>query len=349
MSDRTEAPTPRRRQEARERGEIARSPELNTAVGLIVAFALLKSVGPAVSDRLGAVLADLLSQSGSMLESPETLRTLLLGLTVPIGLSVAPFAVGLMAAGFASSAVQVGFNVSSHYLKPNWGRLNPLAGLKRMFSSQSLVELGKQILKVTLIGFIAYSALQGKADGFMALSRMELRASVYFLWTTVGELGTRVGMVMLVLALADYAYQRRQHDKKLRMTKQEVIEEMKRYENPFIRSRIRQQQRRMAMQRMMAAVPTADVVITNPTHLAVALKYDGGKMGAPVVVAKGQRLVAERIRDLARANGVPLVERRPLAQALFKMVVVGMEVPEELYQAVAEVLAFIYGLKAARR
>jgi flagellar biosynthetic protein FlhB len=291
----------------------------------------------------------LLAGSYPSFESPETFRTFVLSATAPVALSVAPLMAGLMVAGVVASTMQTGLYASGHALKPSLARLNPLAGFQRLFSARGLVDLVKQMAKVGIIGLVCYSMVAPRVGEVVRLSRMDLRQGVAWTWQLTADIGVRVGLVMLILALLDYAYQRRQHQQRLRMTRQELIEEMKQYENPFIRSRIRQQQRRMAAQRMMAAVPKADVVITNPTHLAIALQYDPEKMAAPVVVAKGQRLTAERIRDLARRHGVPVIERKPLAQALYRMVEVGMEVPAELYQAVAEVLAFIYSLKGERR
>ncbi|NPV06687.1 MAG: flagellar biosynthesis protein FlhB [Anaerolineae bacterium] len=348
MADRTEAPTPRRRQEARERGEIARSQELSSAVGMTAAFTILRSVGPATCGQLSEMAAKLVSGGHAGFESPEGFRALLLSAGAPIALSLAPLMGVLMLSGVLVSVAQTGLYLSGHSLRPNLARLNPLAGMRRIFSSRSLVELAKQLAKIALIGAVCYPMTRSHMPGLVGLARVDLNQALTWVWQLTVDMGVRVGLVMIVLALADYVYERRQHEKRLRMTRQEVIEEMKRYENPFIRARIRQQQRRVAMQRMMASVPKADVVITNPTHLAVALQYDPKRMGAPVVVAKGQRLIAERIRELALRHGVPVVERRPLAQALYGMVEVGMEVPSELYQAVAEVLAFIYSLRGRR-
>jgi flagellar biosynthetic protein FlhB len=348
MADRTEAPTPRRRQEARERGEIAKSPEVNSAIGMVVAFTLLRGAGPALSGRLAQGLVAVLDGSSPGFDSPESLRTFFLQTGLPVGLGLAPFILALMLAGVLASAAQTGLYFSGQALSPRWSRVNPLAGFRRLFSVRGLEELFKAGAKILVVGLVAYGALRGQAQQFLSLSSMSLAMGTATVWRVVTDVGVRVGMVMLVIALADYLYQRRQLEQNLRMTKQELVEELKRYENPVIRSRIRQQQRRMAMQRMMAAVPKADVVITNPTEFAVAIAYDPADMRAPKVVAKGQRLVAERIRRLAKENGVPIVERRPVARALYRAVEVGHEIPAELYQAVAEVLAFIYSLRSVR-
>ena len=349
MADRTEAPTPRRRQEARAHGDIARSVEVNSAVGLLTAFTLFKSLGPAMSARLGHTVESLLGNGILEIESPEALRAFMLRTILPLGLAMVPFVGALMLAGVLASVAQVGFTMTGQALMPRWSRINPLSGLRRLFSGSGLQALLKAGAKITVIGLVAYAGVRGQVHHLLNLGRMELSGAASTLWRLVTDLGTRVGLVMLVIALADYIYQHWQFEKNLRMTRQELIEEMKRYENPIIRSRIRQQQRRIAMQRMMAAVPKADVVITNPTEFAVALSYDATTMRAPQVVAKGQRLVAQRIRHIAEENGVPIVERKPLARALFKMVEVGAEIPADLYQAVAEILAFIYSLRRDKR
>ena len=348
MAEKTEAPTPRRRQEARERGEIARSPEVNSAVALIVAFVLLRGAGASMSGELSRVLQSLLELDSQALANPQEVRTLLAGVALQVGMGMAPFVACLLGAGVAASAAQTGFMFAGQPLVPRWNRVSPFTGLKRLFSARGLVELLKASAKMAIVLYVAYSVLRGRVQNLVVLPNADLRSGTYLLWMTATDVGIRVGLVMLVIALADYVYQRRQHEKGLRMTRQELIEEMKRYENPFIRSRIRQQQRQLAMRRMMADVPKADVVITNPTEIAVALRYDRRSMQAPTVVAKGQRLMAERIRSLAEEHGVPIVERKPLARALYAAVEVGAQIPGDLYQAVAEVLAFVYSLRERR-
>lgn len=349
MAEKTEAPTPRRKREARERGQVAKSPEVNNALLLLVAFLLLRSMGAGICDQLVSVAKDLFSDMTANADSPETLRTAILGIGSPMAMALFPFMLVLVFTGVVASASQVGLMFTAGAMAPKFERINPFSGLKRLFSSRSLIELAKACAKIGLVCLVAYSVVRGRAPVLAEMSGMSLEAGVGYIWSLSTDVGTRVGAVMLAVALADYVYQRRQHTQSLRMTRQELIEEFKRYENPQIKARIRQQQRRLAMRRMMASVPKADVVITNPTHIAVALKYDALTMRAPQVVAKGQRLTAERIRDLAEANGVPIVERKPLARALYKLADIGMEIPGDLYQAVAEVLAFVYSLRSSRK
>jgi len=349
MAEKTEAPTPRRREEARQRGQIARSPEVNAAIGLLLGFTLLRSLGPSVVAQLAEVVESTLGGAATGLDTPEALRTFAIHLGVRIGLALLPLFGSLVLAGVVASVAQVGFYFSGQALVPRWNQVNPLEGLRRLLSLRGLQELAKALAKTALVAVIVYSALQGHINSLVGLARVDLNAGVAAMWSLATGIGLRVGLLMVVLAGGDYIFQRWQLNKSLRMTRQELIEELKRYENPFVRARIRQQQRAMAMQRMMAAVPQADVVITNPTELAVAIKYDASTMPAPQVVAKGRRLIAQRIRELAIANGVPVLERKPVARALFAATEVGMEIPADLYQAVAEVLAFVYSLKEGRR
>lgn len=354
MSDRTEAPTAHRRAEARSKGQVAKSIEINSAAILLASFWLLRAMGADPIEPLGTLMRRSFTALGTFprMGGPETaeitLNTLRSG-SLMIGSTaltvVAPLVLLIMAVGIAANVGQVGFLFSQEALKPDFSRISPLNGFKRVFSGRGLFDLLKSLLKIAVISFVVYTALRDNYPALVSTSRMSLTAAISNLAQVGLAVGFKVGLVMVVLAVVDYVFQRREFEKSLRMTKQEVIEEMKRYENPQLRSRIRSRQRQLAMNRMMAAVPQADVVITNPTHLAIALSYQHGEMRAPQVVAKGERLVAERIKEKAREHQVPLVENKPLARSLFKLVEVGQEVPLELYQAVAEVLAFVYRVK----
>lgn len=355
MSDRTEAPTAHRREEARRKGQVAKSIEINSAAILLVSFWLLRVMGSDLIGPLGTLMRRSFTALGTFPRIGEgqamseitlnTLRTgsLMIGSTIVT--VIAPLVLSIMAVGIVANLGQVGFFFSQEALKPDISRISPLNGFKRVFSGRGVFDLLKSLLKIVVIGFVIYTALRDNYPALVSISQMSLITAISSLAQIGLAVGFKVGMVMVVLAAIDYIFQRRQFEKSLRMTKQEVIEEMKRYENPQLKSRIRSRQRQLAMSRMMAAVPKADVVITNPTHLAIALCYQHGEMRAPQVVAKGERLVAERIKEKARECKVPLVENKPLARSLFKLVEVGQEVPLELYQAVAEVLAFVYRIK----
>lgn len=356
MSDRTEAPTAHRREEARRKGQVTKSIEINSAFILLASFWFFRVMGTdmvtpleTLMRRSFAALGTFSAIGGGGQQTSEitlaTLRTggLMIGSTVVT--VIAPLILLIMAIGIVTNVGQVGFLFSQEALKPDISRISPLNGFKRIFSGRGVFDLLKSLLKIVVIGFVVYTGLRDNYPALVSTSRMSFVVAISNLVQIGLTIGFKVGMVMIVLAAIDYIFQRRQFEKSLRMTKQEVIEEMKRYENPQLKGRIRSRQRQLAMSRMMAAVPKADVVITNPTHLAIALCYQHGEMRAPQVVAKGERLVAERIKEKAREHQVPLVENKPLARSLFKLVEVGQEVPLELYQAVAEVLAFVYRIK----
>lgn len=347
--DRTEPPSPRRLSEARKKGQVAKSVELSAAVALLVGFWILSSSGP----RLFAAMRALIEQGLARLTQGDiTMSSLQSGMLIAGQLVVqalAPLILAMLGVAIGVNVAQTRGLVSLHLIKPDLGKLNPIDGLKRLVSFRGFVQLVKSLAKLAVVGLVVYQAISANLDLMLATSRMTLSAGLGQIAQLGLTVGQRVALVMVALAALDYVYQRRQFYKSLRMTKQEVKEEAKLYENPELRGRIRQRMREVAIRRMMAAIPKADVVITNPTHLAVALHYDKRKMQAPQVVAKGQRLIAERIKELARQHGVPLVENKPLAQALYQSVEIGHEIPVSLYQAVAEVLAFVYRLKRGQR
>lgn len=241
--------------------------------------------------------------------------------------------------------LQVGFHVSTESLAPQLGRINPVEGAKRIFSKRALVELAKATLKIAVIGYMAYMAVKPDLGKLPSLLYMEPPEAAAFAARLVGKIALWIGSCMLAVAAIDYLYQRWEHEDSIKMSVQDIKDELKQTEgDPYIRSAIRARQRQLAQSRMMQAVPTADVVITNPTHVAVAIRYDAPSMNAPVIVAKGIALIAERIREIAKDNNVPIVENPPLARTLHELGEVGQEIPVELYQAVAEVLAYVYRL-----
>ncbi len=346
--ERTEQATPRRRDEARQKGQIAKSVEINSAAVMLAAFWLLRLMGSQFYDGLTTVMRRSFAHLPGIDMTIEELQGGALAAGLAMIWTIAPFVLPLVLVGVVANVAQVGWLFSGKTLQPDFNKINPANGFKRLFSLRGLVDLLKSLLKVVIVGFIIYITLRDNYPTIISTSRMQLASGVSMLAQLAIDIGFRVAMVMVVIAAIDYAYQRYEHEKSLRMTKQEVKEEMKQQENPQLKSRIRARQRQLAMSRMMAAIPQADVVITNPTHFAVVLRYQQGKMAAPQVVAKGQRLVAQRIKEKAREHSVPLVENKPLARTLFKMVEVGQAVPTELYQAVAEVLAFVYRLKTLK-
>ncbi|NPV92035.1 MAG: flagellar biosynthesis protein FlhB [Firmicutes bacterium] len=344
--EKTEKATPRRRQEARKRGQVVKSVELNSALLLLVTFSTLYLSLPYLWEGWGAFTVKAISNYTRTNLDEAFLSSLMLETTLVSAKMVLPIVGAAFVTGLVVSVLQVGFLVSGEGLKMNLGRLNPLEGFKRLFSKRAVVELFKSIWKVVAVGYIAYNAVYGNIALFPQLMDADIWTAVELVNEMIFSIAWKVGLLLLVMAVLDYFYQWWEMEQSLKMSKQEIKDEYKQMEgDPQIKAKIKERQRKMAMQRMMSQVPQADVVITNPTHFSVALSYQAKLMDAPVVVAKGQDLIALRIREIARQNGVTIVEDKPLAQALYRSVEIGDKVPPELYQAVAEVLAFVYRLK----
>lgn len=349
FQEKTEQATPRRRDEARRKGQVARSQELNSAVVLLAALVGLHFLGTGVLHRLMEFMKHIMAEGPSIVVTPASFPMYVIDWSRAYFFSVFPVILIVGAAGLAISLGQVGFLVNEEALQPKLNRLNPGPGLKRLVSKRSLFELVKGILKILIVGYVSYLTIAPEIGRISGLSDIGIGDTFGYMGTMIFRVGLNTALILLVLAIIDYAYQRWEWLNGLKMTKQEVKEETKQTEgDPQVRSRVRSLQREMARKRMMDEVPEADVVITNPTHYAVAVKYDLDTMDAPRVVAKGQNLIAQRIKELARDAGVPLVENKPLAQTLFKAVEVGGEIPQDLYRAVAEVLAYVYRLKGKR-
>ena len=349
--ERTEAPTPRRRQEAREQGQVARSQDLTGAVLIVGAILLLNAFGRDLVAALRTLLGDSLSLRNDHTASAgvalaEALRSL-----AHVALALAPLLIGVILLVVMANILQVGLGLNFKRLQPDLAALNPLKGLGKMFGhGRSPVQALMAAAKLAALVLVAYSAVGDRLR--LIVSAQELTYLQIFALGSqvVYAIGLRVGVALLVLAVIDFAWQKWRLEQQLKMTKQEVKEEMRRMEgDPKIKQRRRQIAMQIAHQRLKKDVPTADVVVTNPTEFAVALKYDSDAMHAPRVVAKGQGLMAQRIREIAIASGVPILERKPLARALFKLVEVGQEIPEELYSAVAEILAYVYELSGKAR
>lgn len=343
--ERTEAPTGKRLEEARRKGQVARSPEVATAFMILGMAGFLTWGGTAWSRSLTELLPTLLVRArledwhpGAVHDYGLEVLRLFLHLVLP------PILV-LAVMGLSANLLQVGFLLTTQTLEGNWGKLNPFQGLKRLFARHMLVELFKAPLKLGAIGGVAYVTLRPHAADLVTLAGRDPWSAVGTVTGVTLMLLWRIGAAYLVFAAIDYGYQRWAHRRSLRMTREEVKEENRQTEgDPHVRARTRSLHRQYAMRRMMSQIPTADVVVTNPTHVAIALKYDRDTMRAPRVVAKGVRLIAEEIKRRARDAGVPIVEHPPLAQALYKTVALGGEIPAALYRAVAEVLAYVYML-----
>ena len=257
-----------------------------------------------------------------------------------------PFTVVMLCVGLGANIIQKGFLFTLKPLAPNFSKIDPIKGFKKLFSLTSFVELIKSILKILIIGLIVTLVVKGEISSFPTLIQMELKGMLVYIGSVTSKIILYVGLAMGGLALLDYMYQRWDYERGLKMSKQEVKDEYKQREgDPQVKARIKSLQRQWARQRMMEKVKEADVVITNPTHLAIAIQYESGKMIAPIVVAKGSGFIAQRIKDIARGAGVPVVENRFVAALLFKTVEIGQTIPQELYKAVAEILAYVYKLK----
>lgn len=341
-----------KKQRAREDGNIARSQDLNSGLALAVALLGLVIFGGYIFNQLIAAGIYFIGDAATLTLNHETLQQVTVRALYFITLATAPMLLLMVVVGASSSLGQVGFLVTSKPLQPKLDRINPLAGLKRMFSLRSLVELVKSLAKLSFITAVVIAYLRQELDTVILLMHMDPQSMLPTVSWLVFGVWWRVAIVMLLIGIVDYGYQRWQYEQDLRMTAQEAKQEAKELEgDPHIKRKVRQLQRQMATQRMMAAVPEADVVITNPTHYAVALRYDPENMSAPVVVAKGMRLVAQKIREIAAENRVPIVQKPPLARELFRLAEVNTPVPEKLFVAVAEVLSFVYRIdqRAAKR
>jgi flagellar biosynthetic protein FlhB len=344
--ERTEAATPRRRQQAREEGSIAQSREIVSSGLFLGALLFFTFAGASLAQQMVDLARHALATLGSVEGSPAGLHTLFMDYLNRITSMLLPLFLTIFVLALATNVLQTGFLLLPQGLAPKFSHVNPWQGLQRLFSMHSIHELLKSLLKIGLVGYIAFLAVAADVEQFFSLSGQGIEDIARQLSSSALRLGLYTSYALIGLAILDYAFQRWQHEKQLRMTLQEMKEEKKEEEgDPQIKARIRSIMREMARKRMMEEVPRADVVVTNPTHLAVALHYRRQDMPAPRVLAKGAGYVAERIKAVAQAHAVPLVENQAVAQGLFKTVEIGETIPEALYKAVAEILAYVYRLK----
>lgn len=343
--EKTEEATPKRRQESRKKGQVAKSNEINSVFVILAAFCTLKFLGDHAYNQLTGFMKTTLSSLATPDFTFQSVQLIYVKAVVVLLKTVLPVLFVIMIIAVMINFMQVGAMFSTEVIIPKFSKLNPISGFQRLFSKRSLVELAKSIFKVCIIGYFIYRFAVLQTGDIPKLINMEIIDSVALAASLVLDLAFQIIAVMMILAIFDYIYQWWEHNQSLKMSKQEVKEEFKQTEgNPQIKSKIKEKQRAIAMRRMMQEIPKADVVVTNPTHLAIALKYEKN-MSAPVVLAKGQDFIAERIKQVAREHKVVVVENKPLARALYPVVEIGDVVPPELYQAVAEVLAYVYRLK----
>lgn len=346
FEDKTEKATPKKRQEARKKGEVAKSRELPSVAVLLASLIALTIFGSYMHTHIKTIMG--LAFSLPILNDLNVpdLMAFAREMVFLFILTLCPLLVAVVVAAILSNIMQVGFMLSGESIKPKMSKLDPIKGFGRLFSKQSFMELFKSLLKLAIVGGVGYLTIKGEMKNLFLLGDMELNSIIDYILVTTFKLFVRCTLAMIFIVAIDYAFQKWDFEKRLRMSKKEVKDELKKTEgDPLIKSRIRSIQLQMARKRMMQEVPKADVVITNPTHLAVALKYDGSVMNAPKLLAKGAGEIAKRIRDLAEKHDIPIVENKELARTLYSIVETGQEIPAFLYQSVAEVLAYIYKLK----
>lgn len=348
--EKTERATQKRRDEARKEGNVSKSPELTSALVLAGILIMMRFMGQGIWQTWQNLMNRDFTMALPTSWTTEQVTQMLWMQGSDAAKALFPvLGVGLII-GIGVGVAQVRPMFAPNLLAPKFNRIQPLAGIQRMFSTRSLAELGKSILKLVIVGATSYSVVNQMAHQVNSFAEMGVRQLPPTVGKMVFSLGIRIAIMMVVLAFLDFLYQRFEYEKKLRMTKQEVKDEMKQMEgNPEVKSQIRKRSRDIAFHRMMEEVPKADVVVTNPTHFAIALKYEGQTMSAPQVVAKGADVLAQKVKERALESGVPIIENRPLAQTLYRLVDVGGNVPEDVYQAVAELLAYVYRLRRAGR
>lgn len=346
--EKTEQPTYKKLKDARDKGQIAQSKDLNGAVTLLAVFVAFAFFSDFYVDNMFAYyiyVMDLTEDTARFFSTNEIglffNETVLFILRMSLPLLLTALVLGVLV-----SYIQVGFLFTTETLKPKFDKINPVKGLKNMFSSRSLVEMVKSIAKAVLLMIVSLSYINDNLRKLLLTLELELGPFVAVLWELVFGVVIRCALLLFVIAVFDFAYKKWKNKKELMMTKQEIKEEYKQSEgDPQLKSKIKEKQRALAMSRMMQEVPKADVIITNPTHFAVALRYDVSLGDAPIVTAKGQDLIAQNIKKIAGENNIPIVENKPLAQTLYKTVDIGSFIPADLYEAVAEVLAYVFSIK----
>ena len=352
--ERTENATPKKLREARKRGDVPSSPEVTAAIMGVVSVLVLQQQGANMLEGMAGIASQGLAASGTSGSLGQNSLSGQIRTDLVSGMALlVPFGVTMIVAGLAIGAANTRGLLSPHGLKPSFRKLNPLNNLKNMFGKSGLGMLGKALVKLAVVVVVVRSWQSHWEQVLPQLSQMQVGPATSQVWGDTIQVALQILAGFAVIGAVDYFFRFRAWRKRMRMTKEEVKQEFKSSEgNPQVKSRMRQIGRRRLREILsggLRAVPTADVVITNPTHYAIAIQYQPGKMRAPRVIAKGQRLFAQRIKEIARKHNIPIVENKPLAQALFKSVKPGQEIPGDLYQAVAQVLAFVYRLRGVGR
>ena len=344
--EKTEKATPKKRQDTRKKGQVAKSQDVNTAFVLLAGFAVLSFFGSYMKNIVTSIFIFSFEDNMLVPLTENSVSVIFLQMIEQAAYLLMPIMIAAMIAGVLSNYLQIGFLFSTEAIQPKLNKLNPISGFKRIFSWRALVEFVKSILKIVLVGVVVFVVIWLRIDEILILSQKSIGAALATLADITVNVGLYSAVVLMFIAIFDYFYQKFDYEKSIRMSKQDIKDEYKNSEgDPLIKSKIKQRQREMAMQRMMQEVPNADVVITNPTHYAIAIKYDEEKMDAPFVVAKGVDFVAQKIKLIAKENDVTTIENRPLARALYDQTEIGQGIPEEFFKAIAEILAFVYKAK----
>ncbi|PAE07697.1 flagellar biosynthesis protein FlhB [Terribacillus saccharophilus] len=341
--EKTEKATPKKQQDTRKKGQVAKSQDVNTAILLLFSLGLLALMGGYFKVQFLQLFTHVFNNYLTEDITANTVQTLLVEMSISLAKIVGPVMGIAILAGLVSNFAQFGLLFSGEAIKFDLKKIDPIQGAKRIFSVRALVELLKSLLKIGLVGAVTFYVLWQNMDTVMTMFMKSPENAMQFFGKITLYMGFAATLALLFIAVLDYAYQRFDFAKNIRMSKQDIKDEYKNMEgNPLIRSKIKEKQRQMSMMRMMSEVPKADVVITNPTHFAIAIKYDDTKSDTPIVIAKGMDHVALKIKEIAKANDVTMVENRPLARGLYKNVELNHPIQEEFFQAVAEVLAFVY-------
>ena len=346
--EKTEQPTEKKIRDARKKGQVAQSKDVPQALALILVFLTIQLTSGYFTNHmfeLYAMISEWIPRA-SELYNAVNLTQMLAYVLLKIILIVAPILIAALITGVLGSYFQIGFLFSPEAIKPKLNKLSPISGFKRLFSLKSIVEMLKAVAKGTILMYIAYSYIDKEMMSIVKSIELSIPDFIVLMWSVIINITLRCAAFLLFVSVLDLIYKRWEHNKSLKMSKKEIKDEYKQSEgDPMLKGKIREKQRQMAMSRMMQDVPQADVVITNPTHFAVAILYDSTKGSSPKVIAKGQNLIAQNIKKIAKENKVTIVENKPLARALFASAEVGDFIPVDLYQAVAEVLAYVYNLK----
>mgnify|MGYP002514869064 CR=1 FL=1 len=347
--EKTEPATAKKLDDARKEGKVAKSKELTAAFDLIVLFLVLKVFISFVGERLIGIFTQIYNKIPEFLEvnrgglTTVAISSFFMDVIAKWLIIVCPFFIFGVIVTLLVSIYQVGWRISTKPMAPKLSKFNPINGFKRIFSANSLFELLKSVVKITVITLVAYNSIKDHKNELFVLYDLELNQAIALIGNIILDTGLKIGIVYLIVGLADYAYQKHKFSEDMKMTKQEVKDEYKNTEgDPTIKGQQRKRMQEASQRRMMQDVPKADVIITNPTHLAVAIRYDSTESDAPVVIAKGEDYLAQKIKEVAREHSIEIVENKPLARMLYHNVDIGSQIPPELYQAVAEVLATVY-------